>query len=496
MRHAVQYLWTGETRSWVAEGDGLREAPPPPGGPLCVVVDFADEAYVLATLPFMRGSDAALLRRRRLEREFPGAQLTTLVTLRRRPRDGVSDAVMIAVNGGPGLQETLADLGARHALRGVYTPALLAAAWLRRAQLRDRRVLIALPTPAGVRLMFLDGERPTLSRLTGALSPVSTPTEIARTVQYLQNTQRIERGEPVELWFWGFNDADAAACLPSGVPVRPGATPRVAGLPDPERDGLAALVELASSRPPSLQLAPDSLRLGWRAGQVERAGRVAAAAALLLCAGAAALFEYRAERQATLAEGFVAERTAMESRAQQFDALLAQRGMSMVELRTLPEAERLLGRGTLSLESGLQLVARAFGAQPDVEVASVQLRAASLADAPPPVEVAAAEEAGATPDAVADAASSAAGSEAACADEAAAQAAIAVDFKLADGLGVRRRDAALGFVREAVTTLDGWQVGAAARVLGRRDTLVVTAGNDAAADATHWSLCLRREGST
>lgn len=491
MRHAVQYLWTGEARSWAPDGGALREAPLPASGPLCVVVDYADEAYVLATLPFMRGRDAALLRRRRLEREFPGASLTTLVTLRRRPRDGVSDAVMIAVNGGPGLAETLGELGAKYALRGVYTPALLAAAWLRRARLQDRRVLVVLPTPAGVRLVFLDGPRPTLSRLTGPLSPASTSTEIARTVQYLQNTQRVERGEPVELWFWGMTDAEAAACLPTGVPVRPGAAPQVAGLPDPERAGLTALLELVSEAPTSLQLAPDSLRLGWRAGHVERAGRIAAAAALLLGAGAAVLFEVRAEQQSRAASAYAAERAAMETQAQQFDALLAQRGLSLAELQTLPEAEQRLGRGTLPLDAGLQLVARAFGAQPDVEVASLELRAASFADAPPPEPATDAGEGGET-DGAADMPAPG-GGEAACTDDAAgAEAALAVNFKLADGLGVRRRDAALAFVRDAVLELDGWQAGPAARVLGRRDTLVVTAGNDAAADAMHWSLCLRR----
>jgi hypothetical protein len=88
MQRAVHYLSPHETRSFRAEGAGLAEGEALPGSQLVAVVDFPDEAYVLATLPIMRGSDAALLRRRRLEREFPGATLTALEVLRRRSSDG------------------------------------------------------------------------------------------------------------------------------------------------------------------------------------------------------------------------------------------------------------------------------------------------------------------------------------------------------------------------------------------------------------------------
>jgi len=223
MRCAVHYLSPNEARVLDWDGGRLQPGEAPAGTAAIAVVDFPDESYVLATVPTMRGRDARLLQQRRLEREFPGATLRTLAPLRRRAGEGVTDSVMIAVPGGPALHDTLGVVATRQALRAVTTPAMLAGEWVRRARLRNRRILVVLPTPAGVRLTFLDDARPTLSRLTGPLTPASTSAEIARTVQYLQNTQRVERGEAVELWFWGMDDSTAAACLPTGVAVTPAA---------------------------------------------------------------------------------------------------------------------------------------------------------------------------------------------------------------------------------------------------------------------------------
>lgn len=491
MHCAVRYLSPHETRSLCVGNSGLMQGEPAPGAPVVAVVDVPDESYVLATLPIMRGSDAALLRRRRLEREFPGATLTALEVLRRRPADGVSDAVMMAVNGGPALQEALAALASAQALRAVTTPALLAGEWLRRAKVAKRRVLIVLPTPAGVRLMFLDDARPTLSRLTGALAPASTATEIARTVQYLQNSQRVERGENVELWFWGLDDETAAACVPSGVAVVPAAAPRVAGLPDPERDGLDALLQLAAQSPGRVQLAPDGLRLGWLAGGVERNGRLAAAALLLLSAGLAGLLEWRTAHLDTEVTTLVAERGAIEAEAAQLNATLQQRGVSLADVATLPDAERALARGALSFDDVLRVVGTGFAAHPDVLIQRIDMRAAAT-EAPPaaaPVDPTINAGDPGDPALAADAPD-----PAACATGPAdSNLVVEVEFGLATGLDVRRRDAALGAVRGATVALQPWRAGAAARSIGRRDPLVVSDEVDAGADAARWNVCLRRE---
>ena len=492
MDGTLHYLSPAETRTLCWNGGRLQPGEAAPGTAAVAVVDYPDELYVLATVPIMRGRDVALLRRRRLEREFPGAALTTLLTLRRRPSDGVSDAVMIAVPGGPTLHESLTGIAARQALRAVTTPALLAGEWMRRARMRRRRVLIVLPTPAGVRLMFFDDARPTLSRLTGPLAPPSTSAEIARTVQYLQNTQRVERGEAVELWFWGMDDATAAACLPSGVAVTPAAAPRVASLPDPERDGLEALLALAVAAPGRLQLAPDSLRLGWLALEYERWGRIVAAAVVALAVALGGVLEWRIMHGAAAVAALVAQRAGLESEEAALAADLKRRGVALDEIATVPEAAVALGRGSIDPESALVVIGAGFASQPDIVVNGVEMRAAALG------ESAGAEPspAGAAADVVPDPAVGETGAEEGaeiCTGTSQSRAAMFVEFGLADGLDLRRRDAALGWVREASGALRPWRAGPAARALGRRDAVVVSADRDESRAATQWAVCLRRE---
>lgn len=487
MQRAVHYLSAQESRSLVQEGPALREGALAPGAHLVVVVDFAEESYVLAKLPAMRGRDAAMLRRRRIEREFPGATLAAVQSLRRARGDGDgNNAVMVAVPGGPALQETLAGFAAQHAIRAVTTPALLAGEWLRRARVTQRRVLIVLPTPAGVRLIFLADGRPTLSRLTGPLVPQQTAAEIARTVQYLQNTQRVERGDAVPLWFWGVDDATAVACIPAGVAVAPSASPQVANLPDPERDGLEALLALAVQNPGRPQLARDELRLGWLAHEFARGCRIAAAAALALLVLAGGVLEWRIEGTARAVATQVAARSEIEVGAARLAADLEQRGLTLAEVSTFPETEAVLLRDAVDLGSGLAIVGVGFAAQSDVEVQAVELRAA-------PLEGSAESLAGPMP--VANTSAGAPGSDEGLEADACntgLEPSMLVEFGLVPGLDVRRRDAALGWVREASGALAPWRAGPAAGALGRHDPLVVTAGRDEARAETRWSVCLRR----
>ncbi len=495
MPRYLRYLAANECRDWVASDAQLRSATLDGiGQSLVVVVDYADESYVPATLPALRGRDRRRLRARRLEREFPGALLTTLVTVRARAADGTVDAVMIAVGGGASLGEMLTELGARHALRAVYTPALLAALWVRLAGLRERRVLIVMPTPAGVRLVFVDGGQAALSRLTAPLAGGTTASEIARTVQYLQNMQRIERGVPLELWFWGVADQEAAEHVPGGDQTRLGRAPCVNGLPDPQRGGFAALLELAARRPSGPQLAPDTLRAGWLARRLQRAARWAAAAIVLLGGCAAAWLGWQASVATEAALALAAERQAYERESRDFEASLARQGLTPLEWQLLPEAAAQLQQGAVDLADAFAAAADGFGAVPDLQIAALEVRAGD-----PLADVDAGAAGAMTTEPAASPADASARLEADCLTQPFSAAAMQIDFGLAAGLGVRRRDAALRFVREAASRLGPWQGGPALRRLGSAESLVVAAGVDAAGDAagaaSQWSVCLRRTGA-
>jgi hypothetical protein len=486
----VRYLSAEHCRDWVLRDASLHEAPlEGDSRSLVVVVDYAEESYVPTSLPMLRGADQRRLCARRLEREFPGALLTALVRLRARSAEGSIDAVMMAVGGGAPLATALRELGTRQALRAVYTPALLAASWVRLAGLSERRVLTVMPTPAGVRLTFVDAGHAVLSRLTGPLATGATAAEIARTVQYLQNTQRVERGVPLELWFWGVPEQDVAQYVPGGDQTRLGSAPPTNGLPDPQRQGFAALLALAASRPSGPQLASDALRAGWIARRLQRTARWAAAAVVLFAGCLAGWLSYEAAVAARSAQAFAAEREGYERERAALEDELARQGLALVEWQVLPEVASRLQEGALDLADALEAAGGAFGAVADLQVMAIELRAGEPTAGSDTAQLTPVADALAAPDAPS------APPEAECLQQATVAATMKIDFTLAPRIGVRRRESALGFVREAAMRLGPWQPGTALLRLGAADPLVVNAGDDASEDATTWSACLRRGGA-
>ncbi len=487
MPRCLRYLSAEHCRDWVLRDGTLQESPlEGESRSLVVVVDYAEESYVPTSLPALRGADRRRLCARRLEREFPGALLTALVRLRTHSAEGSVDAVMMAVGGGTPLATALRELGMRHALRAVYTPALLAASWVRLAGLRERRVLIVMPTPAGVRLTFVDAGHAVLSRLTGPLAAASTAAEIARTVQYLQNTQRVERGVPVELWLWGVAEQDVAQYVPAGEQIRLGSAPPASGLPDPHRHGFPALLALAAGRPSGPQLAPDALRAGWIARRLQSAARWAAAAVVLFASVAAGWLSYGAAVATRSAQAFAAEREVHDRERLALEGELARQGLTLTEWQVLPEAAARLEEGAPDLADAFEAAARAFGAVTDLQIMAIELRAGDPTAGSEAAQVAPASDALPAPDAPS-------GSE--CLRQASSVATMQIDFTLAPRIGVRRREVALGFVREAAMQLGAWQPEAALRRLGTADPLVVAAGADASEVASTWSACLRRGGA-
>lgn len=468
MSTAVFYLAAGIQQGWQATRAGLVAGEPRAGQPVFAIVDYADETQLPASIPLLRGPDNARLRARRLEREFPGIALRSMLPVQQRPRDGESDVVMIAVGAGPELDDRLAALGARHALRGVHTPAMLAAAWVRATKTAPQRVLVVMPTPAGLRQVFIDRGQPLLTRLTAPIKTGGTPVELARTIQYLQNTQRIERGAPLELWFWGVDMKDMIRCLPSNVPYQLGTAPVVDGLPDPASGGFQALLELASHGRLGLQLAPDAMRRGWHARMAWRvAGRVAAGivTAGLLSAG---MVLWHAQGVAAQAAASRARSQAITASQTQLELELARQGIDIEDVRLLPDAESTLHDTETGIEEMFDVVGRAFGQRRDIRLQSVEFFSAPPV---PPVEHV----------------------DRTCGNEPLPAIATAqVDFTLDDDIDVRRRAESLAFLRRTLTQLQPWRSTQESAAVGERDPLTVQARGAGKAGTSEWTTCLLR----
>jgi hypothetical protein len=470
MARTVCYLGSGQSLHYTIEGDVVRAGEPRPGAELVVVVDVADETQAPRSLPLVRGSgDAGSLRQRRLDREYPGVALKTLLPVRRRPAEGLVDVVMIAADSTGSLADELAALAESSPVRGVYTPALLAAHWMKLARLPTRQVLVLMPTPAGIRLMFLDGCAPLLSRLVPQTTPDKVGVEIGRTIQYLNNTHRVARDTHLELWFWGMDDVTVEASLPAGVNFELGATPQVSRLPNPEQLGFEALLQIAATRPPPDQLAPHLLRARWYAQVSRRWGIGLAASVLLGAAGIAAVVLSQAQQFRKDADAVLVADGAYQEQRTLLASSLAGQGLTIDELLTLPAAAAALRDSQVTASEALGMTARVLGSRGELSLQSLQFQSGRVAQEP-----------------------AAAGG--ACAAEAqGGVATLEASFRMAEGIDVRDSSDALAYVRKSVSHAGDWQSGASTEGLGLLQPLAVNGNGEHGDSAADWSICLMRK---
>jgi hypothetical protein len=472
LRHAIHYLAADLEDVWIPSPDGLVAGVARDGATLVAVVDSGDETYVTASVPRVRGGYAARLLQRRLEREFPEASLRAAMTLRQRRRDGLTDIVLVAVAADAAIDANVSDLGAHCKLCAVTTPSLLVAAWLRRARLRPRRLLVVLPTPAGLRLVFIEDGQPSLSRLMPALDTTgATATEISRTIQYLQNTQRIEHDTALEIWFWGFQPAQVEACLPRDVPHVLGTAPRVPGLPDPGKDGIQALFASASASAPRTQLGSDRLRLRWFAHEARRWSLRAAAAVVLAAIAGSSAQLWRTQQVERETATMQAESSLVGTEQAALESQLASRNLSLEDVRVLPDLEQALRNTAVSFGEMATLVGNAVAAPDGIRLASLRFRSLPVSEELDPLART-------------------------CDGETLPPSPFAqVTFGMKDGLGVRARSGALDAVRQNLTQVAPWQATAVSAKVGSDEALTIAGGVEHGAGSAVWTLCLLRGDS-
>lgn len=464
----IHYLSASSQASWSLRGKQLVESEAAAGSQAIVVLDIADEAHSVDTIPLVRGGgDAALLSRRRLAREFPGVALTTLLTIRKRPRDALSDVVLIAADTAGRHSGTLQDIAARHRLRGVYTPALLVAEWLRRARQIDRQALVVMPTPAGLRLVFVDRGRPLLSRLMPLVDGEAAAVEIGRTVQYLHNTQRVSRNTPVQIWFWGMEESQVSAFLPAGDSYRVAATPAAARLPDPASGGFQALLKLVAVKPAVDQLAPHELRVGWYGLLTRRWCQGLAAAVLVLGFASAFWFTRSTLELKSSTASLRDEASGTAARRADIEASLLRQGLSLKAVLDIPEAGANLLDTQVHIREAFDIANRIYGASPDVSLQSLEFQSAPMVGAP--------------------------SSDMACgAGMTDPGASIEAKFKVGADLDVRQRAQTLEAVRTALMAAKPWRPTGESVALDRDTPLVAKAGNDGGSEDAEWTSCLLR----
>lgn len=166
-----------------------------------VVVDSADENFTRITLPPASGRDRRALLQRALQRHFPLAAYTTVVTLGREAAGRRDECVLLcALPACSGLAAWLDALRAHPSLdiAALHTPALLGADLVRRTWRLGGRCVLACFTASGMRHSFFTDGRLHFSRVATAchLPPPADAglwrDELRRTRAYLADQRLIE----------------------------------------------------------------------------------------------------------------------------------------------------------------------------------------------------------------------------------------------------------------------------------------------------------------
>lgn len=353
-----------------------------PRAPLAVIADFVDEAVERVTLPRVRGADASRLLARQLALRLPDTRYRVALRLPAQPGQ---DTHLLVGAPAAGLDALLVPAAAAgRAVLGVWTVALLVAWWVRRAGLNPARQLVVVPTPAGVRHIFLANGMPVVSRLiprdlSGRSADASMGAELERTVQYLYNARLAERDTQLAAWVFGGESSELVAS--ARAPLRWEPVPQPRGLPDAGARGLVALAEQLARRPPRTQLAPAELRVHVHARQVKRAtAAVAGIFAAMLAANAVSAWSDAAlQAQATTA---IEWQTAQAQRAHEVAqaAAAASGSTAQTAVGAIEVYEREVERAPQP-GPAFALLARAFDAVPAYTLRELRWRAAP-ADAP------------------------------------------------------------------------------------------------------------------
>jgi len=245
--------------------------------PAWVVTDFAEESFAEVDMPRLIGRDRTAYIARQMASRFPDTPYRSPLSLGRGSglidRITSSRQVFIGVNNAERLD---AELGTQ-AIAGIWPISLLLAHFCQSHRL-PADLLVVLPYPDTLRIVFLRQRAPVLGRL--APTPGGTAAqieEIIRTRRYLENIRAIERGQvcPVLLLASAEPFAQPLAAAQFQLVAPPHPWDR-----HPPSDWRLPLFDLALKSPAG-QVAPVSRRTDYLAQRLRRGALVASAVCLV-----------------------------------------------------------------------------------------------------------------------------------------------------------------------------------------------------------------------
>ncbi|OQA30874.1 MAG: hypothetical protein BWY57_02613 [Betaproteobacteria bacterium ADurb.Bin341] len=276
MKHLL-YLGPSSRESWCHSHGGWHiSACSESTGPAWIVTDLAGESFAEIEMPRLFGRDRAAFIARQMVNRFPDTPYRSALNLGSGGLIGrmtTSRQVFLGVSNADRLD---AELGAR-SIAGIWPVSLLLALFCQSHRF-PADLLIVLPHPEALRIVFLKQRVPVLTRL--APTPGGTAAqieEIVRTRRYLENIRAIERGQICPVLLLGpiepFAQPLAAAQFELVAPPHPWDR-------HPPADWRLPLFDLALKSPAG-QVAPIARRTDYLAHHLRR-GALAASAVCLV----------------------------------------------------------------------------------------------------------------------------------------------------------------------------------------------------------------------
>lgn len=280
----VLYLGPAGRQWWGKDRHGWHLLNGETGRPVWVVTDLAEESFAEIEMPRLYGRDRIAFAARQLASRFPDTPYRTLLPGRGGSlleRIAPKRQTFVGIAGAERLNAELDDIAAP--IAGIWPVSLLLAEFCRSRHL-PAELLVALPNPETLRIVFIKNRTPLLTRLAPTPNNAATQLEeITRTQRYLENNRLLQRGMhacPVLLLG---NPEDFAGLPASALHLISPPPPWDAKSPD---DWRFPLFDLAL-RSPAGQVAPLPRRADFVAGRLRKGALAASVIGLVIAVAAA-----------------------------------------------------------------------------------------------------------------------------------------------------------------------------------------------------------------
>lgn len=356
-----------------------------------MLANVSEEAYLIESIPFLRGSDRQALITRKVGQHFLGTPLASATSLGFEKDKRKNEKVLLSALTNPAhftpwlkcIEETDAPLA------GIYTIAQLGGVLLQKLQQPVSRCLLLTVQDHSIRETYLVNGQPQFSRMAPLVDSSiagianSFAAEAGKLLQYLISQRQIGRNDSLPVYVLAHPQAITAirnSCRDTGNLIfeilDTQQQAHKIGLKTPPENSRSDLLflHLLAIAPPRRQFASEDHRHDFRISQI-RSGLIALGAIALLGGSlfaAKEFFEAYSLRQET--EGISARTTDMDWRYREISATFPQIGIDNETLRRITTRHAELQSQQALPDSAYRMIGNALNQSPAIYLEGLDWR--------------------------------------------------------------------------------------------------------------------------